>query len=597
MQTIQSLSYDGIRNAFVEHLKSSTGFKDYNYQSSGISSLVNLLAYNTHYMGYYVKMLMNESFVDSARLRESMASHAKLVGYVPRSVRAAEAELFVKVDLPTNPVDSKVTIERGTKFNATTPSGEKKTFVTVDDFTLYEHSGVEPSIIYKNTVDPLTPVVVREGEFKIWNFEVDSLIDNQRFVLKQNNIDFDTIRVRIFETAITTVYENYNLATFDNVISGETKVFYVTTNENGYYEIFFGNNVFGKSVESGNRIEVSYIVTSGSSANGAGTLGTWSVEGLISGRPLTIDPAYPKAIASGGLDEESVESQRFTIPNHYRRQNRIVTAEDYRTIILGQYRNVESINVWGGETSYRKEFGKVFISIKPKFATKLSETAKSEIQNKIIKRYAVVGTDVIFIDPEYIRLNVNISVSYDKRKTDLARGEIENIVINAVKTYNRDNLNIFESSFSEVDMLDYIRTIEKSIKSVYSFNTMGKDIKIIYVNNPENEVLFGNKIQLGITTNTFLVNGIVCSIIDIDSKLYVVNHSTKVKVIAQNIGTVDYDAGVLIFKMPGIIKMTGDSDRGNFGILTITVKSVAPDVNTTMNNIISIASIKVSVKD
>jgi hypothetical protein len=595
MQTIQTLSYDGIRNAFVDYLKSSTDFKDYNFQASGISSLVNILSYNTHYIGYYIKMLLNESFVDSAHLRESMASHAKLVGYVPRSVKAAEAELYVTVSLPTEPEDLKVTVLRGTKFTATTGSGIRKVFVTVDDFTLYEHNGSPPNIIYKNTTDPLTPIVVKEGEFKIWNFDVDGSIDNQRYVLKQKNVDYDTIRVRIFETDIATVFENYNLATFDNVISGETRVFYITTNENGYYEIFFGNDVFGKSVSDGNRIEVSYIVTSGNDGNGAGTLGTWSIEGLANGRPITIDSSYPKPIAFGGLNEESIESQRFTIPNHYRRQNRIVTKEDYRTLILGQYRNIESINVWGGEESYRKEFGKVFLSIKPKYADKLSDTAKNDINTNIIDRYGVIGIDVIFVDPEYIKLNLDIYATYDKKKTDLAKGEIESIIITSVQTYNTDKLNVFESSFSEVDLLDYVRSQENSIKSLYSINTMSKDIKVLYVNNPENEVIFGNAIQSGITTNTFLINGVVCSIIDIDSKLYVVKDLDKTKMIAQNIGSIDYKSGVLVFKLPNVIVMTGDSDRGNYGILTITVKSIAPDVNTYMNNIIRIAKIKVQI--
>lgn len=604
MQNVQSLAYDEIRKSFVDYIKSTNEFKDYNFSASGISSLINLLAYNTHFLGYYVKMMLNETFVDSARLRESMLSNAKLVGYVPRSVKSAEAELFVKIALSTDPDDFKITIPRGSKFSATTDTGVKKTFVTVDDFTLYNREVIGSNIIYKNTLDPLTPLVVKEGEFQTWKFEVDGSITNQRFVIKQKGVDFDTIRVRVYDTIGSASFKNYTLASFANVIENTSLVFYVTTNESGYYEIFFGNGVFGAPVADGNMIEVSYVVSTGEAGNGAGTLGTWSSDTNITGRPIQIDlnpytgyaTEIVKPIASGGMDEESVESMRFTIPHHFRRQNRIVTTDDYRSIILGEYRNVESINVWGGENSYRKEFGKVFISVKPRYADKLSDTAKREIEAKILKKYGVVGIDTVFIDPVFIHVSLDVHVTYDKTKTNLSKGEIETVVLDAINEYNTTKLNVFESSYSEVDLLDYVRGKDPSIKTLYSFKTLRKDIKVKYVNQPENEVIFGNQIKEGISTSAFLLGGVSAVLTDINGKLYVVRATDKTtKLIPQNIGTVDYTQGVLTFKLPKVIQMSGEFDKGSYGIFQIVVTPVAPDVTTYMNNIIRISQIKVKV--
>lgn len=604
MQTIQSLSFDDIKSAFIEYIKSTNEFKDYNFKASGISSLINLLAYNTHFLGYYVKMMLNETFIDSARLRESMLSNAKLVGYVPRSVKSSVAELFVKVSFSADPTDMKVTIPRGTTFTATTSGNLKKSFVSVDDFTLYNRVVDGSDIIYKNTVDPITPLVVKEGEFKAWNFKVDPTIVDQRFLIKQANVDYDTIRVRVYDTEGSVDFKNYTLATFNSSITKDSLVFYISTNENGYYEIFFGNDVFGKSVTAGNKIEVSYIVSSGEAGNGAGTLGTWSVESSVNGRPLQIDltpyPTYAvdviKPISSGGMNEETVESMRFTIPHHFRRQNRIVTVDDYRSVILSEYRNVESISVWGGEDAYRKEYGKVFISIKPKYSDALTQTAKQEISNNILNKYGVVGIDAVFVDPQFIRINMDVRASYDKTKTNYSKGEIETIILKAIREYDSNTLNVFESSYSEVDILQHVKSQESSIKSLYTYKTISKDVKVKYVNQSEIEMIFGNTIKPGITTNTFMYDSKVASITDIDGKLYVVLDASKTtKLIAQNIGTVDYELGVLTFKPPKVLKMIGSSDFTSYGVLTVTVTPVAPDISTYMNNIIRINQIKVTV--
>ena len=169
---------------------------------------------------------------------------------------------------------------------------------------------------------------------------------------------------------------------------------------------------------------------------------------------------------------------RFTIPHHFRRQNRIVTVDDYRSVILSEYRNVESISVWGGEDAYRKEYGKVFISIKPKYSDALTQTAKQEISNNILNKYGVVGIDAVFVDPQFIRINMDVRASYDKTKTNYSKGEIETIILKAIREYDSNTLNVFESSYSEVDILQHVKSQESSIKSLYTYKTISKDVKV-----------------------------------------------------------------------------------------------------------------------
>lgn len=597
MLNIQSLAYDDIRSNLVNYIKSTDEFKDYNFDASGISTLINLLAYNTHYFGYYVKMMLNESFIDSAKLDQSMRGKAKLVGYTPRNSKSATAELFVKISLGVDPDDKKVIIPKGSKFSATSPSGEKKTFVSTDEFTLYDRTIELGEFVYRNTTSPATPLIVKEGDYSSWKYIVDTGIANQAFVIKQANVDYDTITVKIYDTSTSSNFIYYTKASFENVLNSNSLVYFITTNEDGYYEVFFGDGVFGKKLDNGNKIEIEYIVTSGSAGNGVGTLSEWSADGIISGRPLVIDLDYPRPIAYGGADAETVDNLRFTIPNHYKRQNRIVTEDDYKTLILSEYRNIDSINVWGGEKNDKREYGKVFVCIKPKFAAALSTTAKNDIKNNLLKKYSVVGSEPVFVDPEFIDLDMIVNVSYDKTKTALSRGEIETIVSNRITEYNATKLNIFDNSYSEVDLLNFIRISESSIKSVYIIKTMNKDLTVKYSNPSDVYTKFGNAISHGsVNSNILLIGGTSVVIKDIDGKLYFMLYGTTTKFQTASIGTCDYASGTIKFKLPQLLTMpAGEFDKSSYGILRLTVSPDVPDVNTYLNNIIRITKSKVNI--
>ena len=612
MQTIQSLAFDDIKANFIEHLKDpayGTAFRDYNFNASGISTLINLLAYNTHFLGYYVKMLLNESFVDSARLMESMTSHSKLVGYTHKGVKASRAELYVTTEWMTpqqEPTTLSVLIPAGTTFTATTAQNLQRTFTTTDDFILYKRAGGTGDyaglVRYVNEIDPLTPLVVYEGSHEQWKFIVPA-DPNPRFIIKEKGVDYNTIQVKVHESEGTSEFTPFTLASSAIGITGESQVFYITTNEDGFYEIFFGNGVFGKNVRTGNMIVVSYVLTSGSSGNGAGKNSEWgnavAPAEVVNATPIKIDTNYNKTwmISAGGLDEETVSEMRFSIPNHYRRQNRLVTAEDYRSIILSEYRNIDSINVWGGETALKKEYGKVFISVKPKFSDALSASVKKEITNNLLKRYGVIGIDPVFVDPDYLFLDLDVSVNYDKSKTSLGLSQIGTLVKTAILDYNTSQLGVFDSWYSEVTAMSLAKAADSSIKTAYAFKTMKKLTSISYTNQPEVTILFGNPIRPGIKTNSFIYGATECTITDniSDNKLYVTAVNGGARIISASIGSIDYTSGIITVKPPSAISMTGLYDKGTTGTLEITVRPLNPDIRAFMNNIIKILAITVTV--
>lgn len=604
MQNVQSLSYEKIRQNLVDFIKSTDEFKDYNFQASGISTLLNLLSYNTHYLGYYVKMMLNETFVDSAKLRESMLSNAKLVGYIPRGLKSARAELWLKaeVNLDSEPDDYKILIPRGSKFKSSKTTNDERIFTVVDDFFLvYRTLNTDgDKMIYRN--DPNSPLVVYEGSMETWNFEMDSGIAHQRFIIKERGIDFDSIRVKVYDTVGADTYQVFKLATTMEDIGPDSPVFYITTNEEGYYEIFFGNNVFGKQLTHGNMINVTYVVNNGELGNGAGEVGNWSpVITLPAGRVLSMDVSteHPQPVSSGGMNEETVEDMRFTIPNHYRRQNRIVTVDDYKSILISEYRNIESLNVWGGEDGYRKEYGKVFVCIKPKYADKLSPSAKDDIKKSLLKKRGVVGIDPVFVDPEVIFLDIEATAIYDGSKTDMGRGEIERQVSDNIIEYAKIYLNKFSSMYSEVDVLDYVRSKNLAIKSIYTSKTMSKELRLFRTSNIETEILMGNSFVPGtLKSEEFSYSDKRGVIMDNGTGLlYMYQSGTNTKLIPAPVGKVSYTDAVFTIKVPDGVMV--DRVYNSFGtsLMKLTMTPRVPDVFSVMNNIIQVSSVKVTAND
>lgn len=601
---INSLDFDEIKNNFISFLQNQTDadgfpvYQDFNFQASGINTLINILSYNTHYIGYYVKMMLNESFIDSSVKRESLLSKAKLTGYVPRGKTASRASIRLGIDIDTNvngqyePPARSIFISRGTSFNATNSQFDQRIFYTIDDIFINQIETISPGK-RRYTSEYFT---IYEGRIQNWKFKVDSTLLNQRYIIKDKNIDIDTIRILVTPNQSVSS-EPYYLAKNVMDVQRDSRVFYITTQEEGFYEIVFGNNVFGKSPANNSIVNVHYITTNGESGNGCRsfrfnaitqgiptehTIGNWEDMSIL------LDP---RAVSSGGCEAESVDSLRFTIPHHYKRQNRLVTVDDFKQIILSEFRNIDSINIWGGEENYIRDYGKILISIKPKFADVLTETAKRDIENRLIKTHSVVGLQPVFVNPEFINVELTVLAKIDGTKTNLSFGEIQNQITSIVNHYNTNELNVFDNFYSDVELLNNIKQSNSAITSCFSRKTINKDQDVIYAAEIENILFIGNTIKPGITSSRFTYGENECYFGDDSGSLFIYKKDGS-KLLLNSFGSVDYERGIINYTFPRFGRLI-ERDFGTTGIINFTMTPTDPDIETFYQNIVRITSIKV----
>lgn len=603
---INSLDYNDIRDnliSFLQNQLDSNGnpiYQDYNFQASGISTLINLLSYNTHYIGYYVKMLLNESFIDSSVKRESLLSKAKLTGYLPRGKTAARADISLTIDIDTSdteqyePQSKSILIPRGTSFSGVNSDLDQRIFYTIDDIFVKNVDYTQPPIVTYSS-DTFT---IYEGKLQEWKFKIDTSLLNQRYIIQDKTIDVDTIRVVVMPDGSFTG-EEYLLAGSVFDVNSDSKVYYLTTQEEGYFEIIFGNNIFGKAPGNKSVVYVYYISTNGESGNGCkkfrfnkpsqdipteNNIGNWEDFTVVT---------QSGTISSGGCEEETVDSLRFTIPHHNRRQNRIVTSDDFKSIIISEFRNIDSINVWGGENNIYKDYGKIYLSVKPKYTDKLTQTAKIDIQNKLLTRYCVVGMQPVFVDPEFVNVELTVYAKIESKKTIKTFGEIEKDIMNIILDYNSTNLNVFDNFLSDVTLMNSIKENVTSIKSCYSKKILNKNQTIIYDSEIENQMFIGNPILSGVKSSTFTYGTNLCYFADdSDGLIYIYKNTDNTKLLVKSFGSVDYTNGIIKYTFPkyGVLTL---NNYGTTGDINFTMVPVNPDIETYLQNIVRITKIRV----
>jgi len=296
---------------------------------------------------------------------------------------------------------------------------------------------------------------------------------------------------------------------------------------------------------------------------------------------------------AGGNEIETAESLRFTIPYHYRRQNRIVTVSDFKTILISEFRNIDSINVWGGESNIVKNYGKIYISIKPKFSDKLTLIAKNQIQNDLISKYCVVGMQPVFIDPEFINVEMTIYAKVDGQKTNKTFGYLEKQITDTIINYNTQSLNVFDNFLSDVTLLNQIQQNIPALKSCYSKKILTKDQTILYDSDIENYLYMGNPIQNGVTSSTFTYGNQTCYFADdANGYLYIYKLSDSLKLLEKTFGRIDYETGVIYYQYPKYARMVLN-DFNTSGTITFSMIPVNPDIETFLQNIVRITKIRV----
>lgn len=594
---IAGLDFDTIKNNLIEFLKNDSKYTDWNFQGSGINALLNILAATAHYIGYYIKVMLAESFIDSATQKISLLSKAKLTAYIPKSMRSSRALVTLQIRLDENQdVESKsLIIPRGSFFSGNNSNSDSRNFYVLDDVLCSKRTieDITNKIIYTSP-----EFLVYEGKIQTWRFVRDITILNQRYIIKDNNIDIDTIRVATYPDINSTSRTEYKFV--DNImdVNSISKVFYLSTNADGYYELFFGNNQFGQSISNNTIIEVTYISTTGESGNGCTKMIYQRPNVEIVSRQTT--GSFSDFIttivqtSSGGMLPETIDDLRFNIPHHFKRQNRIVTEDDYKSILLEKFRDIDSINVWGGERDYNRRYGSIFISIKPKYNKFLSTTAKKEIQN-ILSEYNVSGLPVIFRDPNYIRINLDVHVKFDRNLTNKSSGEISTLIYNKIVEYSNLYLDKFDNGLSDFSLLEYAKSVDPSITRIYNTKTLTQDKTLLYRSNIENLIFFGNKIKKGTFISTEFYYGNIKCILKDDEKGNVFIYKTTDNTLMLNtkVGTINYTTGIISLILN--IDFVSVTDYGNSGLFSFTITPELPDIDTFQEAILSLENINVVV--
>jgi hypothetical protein len=429
---VTDLDFDTIKNNLKNFLRQQSEFTDYDFEGSGLNVLLDILAYNTHYNAYYLNMVANESFLDTAVTRDAVVSHAKTLNYVPRSVTAPKAIINVSVQT-TSTDDGTATIPRGFIFYSELVDGISYNYTTIESVSV---SKTGSNYEFEN-------LNIYEGQYT--NFtQTYSASSNPKsvFTIPSPNIDTKTLRVSVTPNAGNTATETYTLVSDILNVNGDSKVYFLNEGLNGKYNVSFGDGVIGAALLDGSIITMTYLVTSGAISNKAnGFTSSASIGGSS-----TISTTVVSSSA-GGSDRETVNSIKFSTASQFATQNRLITFKDYETYILQNYTYLDSISVWGGEDEEKPVYGKVLISMKPKTNYYISEAEKQRIIDEIIKPKAVVSTDVIIRDPEYLYLLIDNIVRYDARKTVLTEGVMKLNIRNAIINYSDLYLNKFSSKF------------------------------------------------------------------------------------------------------------------------------------------------------
>ena len=477
-----NLDFKSIRSQIKDYLRANSNFTDFDFEGSNFSILIDILAYNSYITAFNTNMAVNEAFIDSATLRENVVSLAKNIGYVPRSKRAARAKISFFVD--TSGLNSRtVTIRPGVVALGALEGGSYIFSITKPITTNVDSTG----IAYFNNVD------IFEGIFLTKNYQYNNSQPNQKFIIPNPNVDTSTIRVQVFSTT----NEEYNAYTNIFDVDKDSKLFLLQEIEDEKYQIIFGDGIFGKKPLDGSSINISYVVTNGRFGNGAsgftfsGILVDNNENTITKGISLltTVQPA------ENGDDIESIDSIKYLAPRVYSSQYRAVTANDYKGLIPYIYPNVESVIAYGGEETSPPEYGKVFISIKPRNGSFISQITKDDIKRKL-KQYSIAGIKPEIIDLKYLFIELDINVYYNSSLIS-SIDDLKTQVMNTLLKYsNTSEVNNFAGRFKYSKIIGLVDETNNAITSNITKVKMRRDLQPIFNKLASYEICFGNEFHI-----------------------------------------------------------------------------------------------------
>lgn len=546
---VSEMDFDAIKADLKAFMKTQNTFEDYNFEGSALSSMLDVMAYVTHYNAINANFAINETFLDSARLRPSVVSHAKMLGYTPRSSYPAVAYIDIKVNSPTGVLSDDntylpLTMNKGTVFTSTIDGVSYK---FVNDQTLTTTIDANGEYIFSN-------VKILQGSYKNieYIFDKDSA---ESYIIPFENAVTSELTVKVQASATNDTTETFEPV--DNVTSvvATSNVYFLEESRTGAYEVKFGDGVLGKKLDNGNIIKLETLVTNNDAANGAAV---FALSGTIQGNTdvtLTVNQK-----AQGGSSKEDVESIKFNAPLSFVSQNRAVTPDDYKTIIQNNYANIDAITVWGGEDNDPPDYGKVYISIKPKDAEYVSTADKTLIVSQYLKPKNVVSITPTIVDPMYTYINLEVFFKYNPNVTALSADALEEAAREVIRTYNNDQLKRFDGVFRYSNLISKIDATNIAILNSIVRVKMKKRIIPTTTAEAKYDVTFSSPIyntkadEQIIKSTEFVHNGNTgCSLRDRVNeegvrRLQIVKGSGLTEaVIENNAGTIDVTSGKLSF--------------------------------------------------
>lgn len=538
---VTDLDFDQIKSNLKNFLKGQDQFTDYDFEGSGMSVLLDVLAYNTHYNAMYANLAMNEAFLDSASKRSNVVSHAKALGYTPTSARSAQAVINLTVVDPTdangNPPSS-ITLPALSQF-VTSVDGVTYNFYNRSAYTIAPNA--DGDYIFEN-------IPIYEGTPLRQSYQA---VAGQRYIIPNAGCDLSTLSVRVQDTSSTTGYVFFTLGDNFATIKGDDTVYFVSEIENELYEVYFGDGKVGRAINPGNIVTLDYFVCNKDLPNNAKS---FVFNGSVSGGTPVVSTV---SMAQNGSDIESIDTIKLHAPKNYSAQNRAVTAEDYKVILPQIYPNIESVNVWGGEEADPPQYGKVFISIKPKSGETLTTATKETIKNNILRNKNIVSITPEIIDPDYLYVSIGASVFYNPLQTEKNPETLRTLVLDTIDRYDSSDLRRFGGLFRFSKLSRLIDTTDQAFTSTIMNIRISKVFYPAINQQRKYTITLNNPIynegvpEEAVKSSAFRIANQDNDVYIDDDGLgnlrlfYYTGTNTKV-FINKNVGTVDYAKGVIV---------------------------------------------------
>jgi len=442
---VSELDFDNIKSNLKTFLQNQSEFQDYDFEGSGFAVLLDVLAYNTHYLGFNANMLANEMYLDSADIRKNIVSLAKMLGYTPTSPKAPTASIDILVN---NASGTSITMAKGTTFT-TSVDGTSYQFVTNAAHTITPSSGV-----YR-----FSSIPIYEGTLVTFKYTVDSSDPDQRFIIPSVNADTSTLRVQIQNSVSDTTTATWTKASGITSLDNTSKVYFLQEGEDGKFEAYFGDGTIGQSLSDGNIVILEYVVSNKTEANGASTFTLSGSVGSFTDVTITTVSS-----AQGGAEAQTKESIRYNAPLQYARQDRAVTTSDYETLVQELYPNAQSVSAWGGEDDETPVYGVVKIAIKAASGSTLTDTTKESIVTQL-QRYNVASVRPVIVDPETTSIILTSNVKFDEKATTKTADTLKSEITTAISNYNTNTLQKFDGVFRHSKVTGLIDDVDTSILS------------------------------------------------------------------------------------------------------------------------------------